>query len=283
MYMKNSVFLLVIVWLFAVSCGSDSYYENTKMATVAYDEMTAPQAEPAVSESVQPSEPAQTNEKKIIKTARLNLEVSDYSAKKQLVLKMIQQFGAYASSDNEENSAYRQGTDMVIRVPAASFDTLVNSICTVAKFIHSREISATDVTEEFIDITARLKNKRAVEAQYVDLLKRAKNISEILEVEEHLRVIREEIESREGRLKYLTSQVGYSTINLSMYQAFSSPEYKQSFFDKVADALGGGWSGFVSFIIGLLYIWPFLIIFALVVWWLLRWRRRRAAKRKSAN
>ena len=84
------------------------------------------------------------------------------------------------------------------------------------------KIYVKDVTEEYTDVVIRLKNKKEAEKRFLEILKQTKTIKEILDVEEHLREIREEIESKEGRLKFLNDQVSYSTINLSIYQVSES-------------------------------------------------------------
>jgi hypothetical protein len=93
-------------------------------------------------------------------------------------------------------------------------------------------------------------------------------------VEEKLRVIREEIESKEGRLKYLNDQVSLSTIHLDIYQKLTfEPGFK--FLKKIGSALKGGWKGLLRVVIGLIYIWPLLIIFSGVLIWLIRKSRKK--------
>ena len=140
-------------------------------------------------------------------------------------------------------------------------------------------MTARDVTEEFVDIEARLRTKKEVEKRYLEILSKAATIKDILLVEEQLRVIREEIEAREGRLKYLQNQVSYSTINLEMYQKLTfEPGFK--FFSKIWKALKGGWKGLLNVLVGLVYIWPLLIIGVGVFIWI---RRRISRKKESKN
>ena len=140
-------------------------------------------------------------------------------------------------------------------------------------------ISGQDVTEEFVDIETRLKTKKEVEKRYIEFLSRAKNIEEILKIENELRVIREEIEAKEGRLKFLNDRVAYSTINLNIYQNFDytgASSKKPGFLNKLAEGISAGWSGILNFMVMLTYLWPvWLIGGGLIFLWI---KRRKAQK-----
>jgi len=109
-------------------------------------------------------------------------------------------------------------------------------------------------------------------------LLKAKNINEILQIEEKIRRLEEEIESTTGRLKYLNDQVDFSTLDLEIthpkdytYQA----KKRGKFSKKIKHALTTGWYGFVDFIVVLINIWPFWIVGAIVVVLWKRYRRRK--------
>jgi hypothetical protein len=272
--------------------SAESADEVAAMAVSPMDEMKSESPEAQITDSSTSDDiatntaseaKAQNLPQQLIKTADVSINVAEYKESKQKLLQLIKSANAVITSDQETNDSYRTGSNIMIRVPKQKFDSLLNAICDLAKFVNSRNVMVQDVTEEFVDIQARLKNKMAVEAQYTSLLKQAKNISEILEVEEHLRIIREEIDSKEGRLKYLRSQVSLSTINLSVYQEYSSPTYSVSFFDKIFDAFSSGWAGLLSFILGLINIWPFLIIFVVSIWWFVKHRKNKAGKNPQKN
>ncbi len=292
--MKNTLLILSIAILSIVSCGSQHSdfatapgFTESVMKTEAEEDRFYEKASEAKDAKIArqknnlPASPPTTKqiEQKLIKTGYVNIEVENYKATRGKIIAAVRQNKGYISSDNEENSSYRTGSSMIIRVPKQNFDTLLNSITVLAKRVESKQVSLKDVTEEFVDIQARLKNKKQVEARYVEILKKAKTIKDILQVEEHLRKLREEIEAKEGRLKYLQSQVSYSTIHLQVYQKYTSSVYKPTFFGQLGDAVVGGWEGLKSFIIGLIYIWPFLLIFALIFWLVRKWIRKRKANK----
>ena len=215
-------------------------------------------------------------EKKIIKTANVSLELRNFKEGRKSLTNLLNKYDAYISNEEEYNRDYQLNTNLVIRISSENFDSLLNEICGLAIHIDSKIISSKDVTEEFIDISARLKNKKKVELQYLEILKKAYTISDILKVNEHLRVIREEIESKEGRLKYLSNQVSFSTINLNLYQTIE--QAYEGFFSQLLDGFEGGWKGILMFIIGLTYIWPFILILCFIVWLIIRYRKKRKQK-----
>lgn len=133
------------------------------------------------------------------------------------------------------------------------------------------------MTAEYIDIEARLKAKKTLESRYLELLKKATKVSEILEIEKELSVIREEIESKEGQLKYLQNKVSLSTVTINFYKTVAnSQDATVSFSSKIWNAIKSGWNGISTFFIGLLHIWPFIIILVAVILYI----RKRIASKK---
>ena len=143
-----------------------------------------------------------------------------------------------------------------------------------------KNISARDVGEEYLDTETRLANKRGYLERYREILRRATTIKEILEGEQYIRQIEEEIESAQGRLRYLDNQVSYSTLELTLSTEQISTPGRNSFWSRLKKAFSSGWDGIVSFLIGLIYLWPFLLIVG-VVWALLRRRIKRRKERKE--
>ena len=158
-------------------------------------------------------------------------------------------------------------------MPADQFDNLIKRIEALADKVENKGINTQDVTEEFIDVEARLKTKRELEARYSEILKQAKTVADILAIESQIANVRSEIESMTGRLNYLKNQVSFSTLNLSYYQIIGSDF---GFATKFVESLKGGWDNLLTFLIFLINLWPFVIGIAIgVIWWL----RRRKAKR----
>ena len=295
--------------LIIASCGkSNSAFDAGNALTGAFEskDIASEESPPAMDETVKFSAPNVSEDKeagsanasgtgitsttssasvpvkmaeKIKKTADIDIEVQEYNVARAAIDKIVKSGNAYISGENEQNSTYSISNSIVIRVANKDFDALVSNLAGVASHVNSKNIYMEDVSAEFVDITARLKTKKEVEKRYIDLLQKAVNVSDILEVEEQLRVIREEIEAKEGQLKLLNDQVAYSTVNLNFHQNFEyTPQDEPGFFGCMGHAFGNGWKGFLSFLIGLAYVWPLWLILGLTTYFLVKFIKRKMKK-----
>ena len=269
----KQIIISMAIFILIIGCGKSADKMGEEYAAMADEAFMEPAPPP---EQSRLSEEPQTIkvEHKIIKESWIRFEVNKYAEAMVDIKGMVNKHSGYISQENESSSDYSLNNNLSIRVPAENFDALVEELVSVAVKVDNKNINARDVTEEFIDIEARLNTKREVEKRYMSLLNDAKSITDILAVEEKLRVIREEIEAKEGRLKYLNDQVSLSTIHLDVYQKLTF-EQGFKFFKKIGSALKGGWKGLLKVLVGLIYIWPLLIIFSGVLIWLIRKSRKK--------
>jgi hypothetical protein len=143
-----------------------------------------------------------------------------------------------------------------------------------------------DVTEEFIDLDARLRTQRALEAQFLEIMKRADKVSDALEVQTQLAAVRTEIERVEGRRRFLENQAALSTINVTLQPPASLVNVNTSgFFAGIKSAFGDGIDiaaaiilGIIRFGIALLPVLLFIVFPLALLWRLLRPRLRRRPK-----
>lgn len=295
-------FLLSVVLLTA--CGTksrESKNDEVALNVVALDEAAPPSAEKSIASGLttqftdvskeseaSEQEPAGNGIKsnvgikvpeKIKKTADISLTVDDYKIARLAIDRIVKAGNAYIGGENEQNTTYTISNTMVIRVANKDFDRVVNALTAIDARVNSKNIYTEDVTAQFVDITARLKSKKEVEQRYIALLQKAAKVSDILEVEEQLRVIREEIEAKEGELKYLNDQVDYSTINLSFHQDFEyTPASNPGFFGRMGNAFGNGWNGFLSFLVSMMYAWPLWIMLSIGAYFLYRFIKKQIKK-----
>ncbi|MEL6589555.1 MAG: DUF4349 domain-containing protein, partial [Bacteroidota bacterium] len=178
---------------------------------------------------------------------------------------------------NEERNHYQQTNRLQIRVPAASFEQLVQSIESVARSVHQKSIQSEDVTEEYVDLQARLKAKKAAEERYYAFLRKAKNVEEMLQIQAPLRALREEIERVEGRMRYINQQSSLSELEVYLFQRLDPQEKVEvapaGFWHDIKLALKSGADGVGDVVIGMTYLWPIWILLLSIgfIWW----RRRR--------
>lgn len=222
--------------------------------------------------------PSQSTSQKIIKTGNLRFETQDLEKTHQKILDAVRTAKGYVQRDNTGKNYNSHYHNLTIRIPSESFDTVIQTISDGVSYFEEKTISQRDVTEEFVDLNARLKAKRTLEKRYLELLSKAKNVKEMLEIERELSKIREEIEAREGRLQYLQSQVSESTISIYFYKVTSERGVTVSYGRKMINALKNGWNGVSEFFLGLLHTWPFIILVVFGVFIIRRWIKKRKKK-----
>tara|TARA_R110001632_G_scaffold714_1_gene2608 strand:- start:732 stop:1601 length:870 start_codon:yes stop_codon:yes gene_type:complete len=218
---------------------------------------------------------SQESELKIIKTATLRFESQDLEQTHAQILSIIKEAGGYVQNDNSGKNYSQLYHNLSVRIPTENFQSTLDAISKGVAHFDEKTIRRQDVTEEFIDLNARLKAKRALEDRYLALLAKAKNVKEMLDIERELSQIRETIERAEGRLKYLSNKVSLSTLNIQFYKTEIVTQTNTSFGAKMSNALKSGWNGIASFFLGLLSVWPFLILVALFAYVIRRWIQKR--------
>lgn len=292
--MKNAIIIFTLVLLWATACqnaGNEAGFAKMERAEMDqavpaseeampgepqqfYDE-TPPPAPPQQPQD-QPAKPdAAPIPRQIIKTANYRIQVKDVETSSRKANELAGKHGGYISESALTNSSYEITNAITIRVPASRFDSLLGDLGGEAIFTQYKRISSQDVTEEYVDITTRLKTKKEVRDRYVDILRnKAKTVADVLQAEEQIRVIQEEIEAKEGRLRYLKDQVGMSTIHLELYQEIEyRPEptvFRESFWSKLLTGLKNGWHLAQGIVLFFINIWPVVILGALI-WWKRRW------------
>jgi len=222
--------------------------------------------------------------KKIIKDGRMTMQVQRLGYAKHRIDSLVQSLEGYYANESYSNTDRESSFNLNIRIPSINFEKFISAIESGEGEIQFKAIDARDVTDQFIDLETRLKNKRSYLNRYRDLLKQAKNIKEILEIEENIRGLEEEIESTVGRLKYLSDQVSYSTLDLYLFMRKDftyNPQKQDSFFERLKQSLSKGWHAFISFLLFIIRLWPFWIVFLFVSY---LWRKyRRKKKQRNTN
>ncbi len=229
-------------------------------------------------ESTEYDDTPAVQEQKIIKTANLTFETKEIAKTHQKIVSLARQYSGFIQNDNSGKDYGREYIRMTVRVPSEKFDAFLEGISEGVSYFDQKQISQKDVTEEFVDINARLKAKRKLENRYLELLQKAKNVKEMLEIERNLSIIREEIEAKEGRLKFLQNKVSLSTFYIEFYKTSEVKSETISYGQKISNALKGGWNGISVFFLGILYLWPFIILLFIGVFLIRRYLKKRKNK-----
>ncbi|MFM9840774.1 MAG: DUF4349 domain-containing protein [Cyclobacteriaceae bacterium] len=217
-------------------------------------------------------------DRKLIKNGTLVFKVSDVSEAKKQIDKLVKESNGYPSTETQTNYDERLQYNLTVRVPANSFDEFINNVLKLATKVESKNITTEDVTEQFIDTEARLKTKKELEIRFREILKHAKTVEEILSIESQLSNVRTEIESAEGKLNYLKSQIAMSTLTITYYELIATDF---GFASKFVHSLREGWDNLLAFLIGLVSIWPFVLAIGGGVFWF--WRRRLKRRKTITN
>lgn len=270
--MKKVTLLLLVLSLFFIwSCGNMANESSVAMDEVTeLSELKTPQAD-AKKEAKLEDKQASEYDRKITKTGDINFETKDIVKTKSAIQKQVKALKGYIESDEISTYDERKSNTLTIRIPSSSFDTLINNVAEQATKIDSREVRLSDVTEEHIDLDKRLKTKKELEARYIQLLQKATKVEEILKIEEQMGKLREDIESTEGRFRYLNGQVDYSTLNVTFYE--SNPDY--NFWNRIGNGFSNGWETLLTFVVMLANLWAVILLATGIIFFIRYWRKKR--------
>jgi hypothetical protein len=159
---------------------------------------------------------------------------------------------------------------------------LLNEILDGDLTVISKNIYVNDVTSTYVDLYQRLKNKKLVEQQYNELLKKAYTIDDILMVTQYVRQIREEIESTEGQMLLINDQAKYSTIVLTVTKNHPETIAKTKFGNLLWEGMQYGWKGVQYLVIAIFTIWPVWIIVGIIIF-VVRKQMKKKSKQVENN
>ena len=167
------------------------------------------------------TESARQANHRVIRNAELVLEAQDQPVAEQRILLLAERLGGYTVNSERHQSddghgAQTLGVDIVVRIPSAKFREFLTQAGAQGERVDNETTTAQDVTEEFIDLEARIVTERALEAQYLEIMKQSKSVKDALEVHAQLAGVREQIEKTEGRKHFLENQTSLSTVHVSI-------------------------------------------------------------------
>jgi hypothetical protein len=257
-HMTKYLGLIILLTIFGCAQNPDS----AKME-MGDEEIVAPTTVQKTNETV---------ERKLIKEGHVEFETNNVNSTRKTIFEAVKKYNGYVSSDQEFKSPGRKSNTVVIRIPADNFDNLLKDATQGVEKFENKEINVKDVTGEFLDIQARLKTKKELENRFLGLLKQAKNVTEILEIEKQIGELRSEIESIEGRLKYLQDRVSFSTLTMTFYVSIPN---ETEFGQKFKNGFRNGWDNLIWFFVVLTNIWPFILIGLILIIGIRIYRRKK--------
>jgi len=231
---------------------------------------------------------AEAANRKILRNGELTLEVSSPADTERKITSITDALGGFVvtseSKQHDTGDPAKQylEVNLVIRVPAAQFQTAYDQILGTGNRVIQQKATGQDVTEEFIDLEARIKTQKALELQFLEIMKQANKVADALEVQRQIAEVRTEIEKLEGRKRFLENRSSLSTITVSLQSPAPIVVNTSGFRRSVREAVSDGVDltiGIVLFLIRFVIVMiPIFLLLILPIGLLVRFFWRRTGK-----
>lgn len=311
--MKSPIILLLALLSFSLSCGGGSRSAEAVSSTNAPSRNVAEQVEARAKEpektiaydSVQQQKVSLTDvdkvgataeavERKIIRNAEITMEVPSTTDTQHKVTSIAEANGGFvvtSEAKQRENVDPAQRTldiKLVVRVPSTQFGVTFDEIKKLAGNMPQENVTGQDVTEEFIDLEARIKTQKALELQFLEIMRQANKVADALEVQRQIADVRTDIEKLEGRKRFLENRASLSTITVNIQTpkpaiAVTMPSFGQNLRDAVSDSIGIASELVLFFTRFVILMIPILIFVVLPAGLVARYLVRRAKRVRLAH
>ncbi len=227
--------------------------------------------------------PSIEEERMIVRTGDMSLVVDDVVDARDEIVLMTERFDGFVVSSRISGEGEEKRGRISIRVPDDKFEMTLSEFRSLAVRVKSESTNSQDVTEQYVDLQARLKNAEAIENQYLTLLEKAEEVEDILRIYDSLSRVRYEIEHIKGQMQYLERTTSMSLISVNLEPAATARGLVRAGWSAL-EVLKSAVRGIVIFgqWLGTIAIW--LLIFS-PIWGaivgVIYWRHRR--KRKAAS
>jgi hypothetical protein len=279
----RSVLLLALVAALTIpaACSSEGV-RQTAPASPAPFLSKSMSADMAYSAEAGGGEVTAAVDRKIVRTGSMTMDVNDISKSQADIVEIAGRYQGYVVSSNLNADKEQPSGFISIRVPADKFSDALSNLRALAVKVTYENTNSQDVTEQYTDLKAQLSNYEATEAQYLELLKKADNVKDMLEVQRELSNVRGNIERIKGRIQYIERTSDTSLIEATLNK--SKPIGESSWdisgvFTRAVNGLIAFGKVLLSILIWLLVfspVWIILLVIIIVI------RRRNRAKRKAA-
>ena len=294
-FMKVTLVLLLVMSLLA-GCGASSAPADKNFA-VESPEAPALEAGPMVDIEYMTggakNQHSETNtDQKLIKTVRMDVETEDLEALLPRVNGKIAELGGYIENQELYNgssySSYRhRNASLTVRIPAENLNGFVEDVKGVSNVVTYNE-STENVTLRYVSTESRMKALEVEQERLLELLAKAENMSDLLEIESRLTDVRYQLENVTSQLRVLSNQVDYATIHLYISQV---EVYTETEEQTVWQRIGSGFKenihnlgeDMADFFVWLVTYSPQLILWAVIIAVAVTVLKRKIAKKKAAE
>lgn len=237
---KIITLVLCVIFVMAMLCGCAE--SSTKKKVVVSEEYV-------VSDSETVLESETVSSRKLIKEVSLSVDTKDYDNYVESIRKNITSSGGYIESSNESNYSELRTFTATIRIPVGKTDGFTE-FASQNVTVNSRSESVKDVTEEYVDIEARIKVYKAEEESLIEIMKQTTNVTDLLSVKDSLAEVRAKIESYTSQLKSLENKTDYSTITLTVHEVEREVK-SEGYWNKIGNNIVNGFKNVGKMITGL--------------------------------
>lgn len=227
--------------------------------------------------------------RKIIYTATLTLESTEYEQARSALLSAAAAAGGYVERSSQYGSAEAgdRWVELTLRIPSDHYNDFLTAAENAASLLRKDE-STQDITAEYVDVAARLKTLRTQEQRLQELAEQAETLEDLLAIEQRLSDVQYQIESYTAQQRVYDDQIDYSTVTVTLNEVRVYTPTKRGFGSRIVSAFQNSWSDFgedvQDFVVGLVYALPALLLLGVIVVVVLivvRKGRKKAAARKA--
>ncbi len=259
--MKSPIILVLALLSFSLSCSSSPQRIASTETVAQRKDVPATATEPvkaqgyvdqtekvALTQLDKAGETTEAADRKIIRNAEITIEVPSTTDAQHQVTSIAETHGGFVvtseAKQRESNDPAQRTLDikLVVRVPSNQFGRAFDDIKKLAGNTPSENVTSQDVTEDFIDLEARIKTQKALEVQFLEIMRQANEIADALEVQRQIAEVRTDIEKLEGRKRFLENRSSLSTINVNIQTpkpviAITETGFRQSLREAVSDSI----------------------------------------------
>ena len=304
--MKRSVlacFLTLMMLLTLTACGGAKSEEATASNSAAMDSWTEAETPAAPAEdmvygggvkyeeavSAESQTESGTVAQKLICTAWLEMETTEFDTATAALTDLTEQMGGYFESSSVGKRSNGRWAEYTVRVPAEKYQAFLDQ---AGELCHEtwRDAQQEDISERYYDTEGRLKTQQIKLERLQALLARAENMEDIITIESAISETEQMIDDLSGTLRHYDGQVDYASVCITLnevYKLSSVEEVPDSFMSHLGKAFSGGWANFTdgleNLAVALAYGWMWVLVLAAVAVVVVRVLRKRRCKVQKAD
>ena len=206
-------------------------------------------------------------DRKIVKTADLSIETKSFPRFTERLHRLVRESGGYFAQEEQSQSSGEIQNAVTIKVPVDRFDELLQQLPADSDRLTDKKVSSQDVSMEVVDTKSRLETKKEVRERYLDLLKQAHKMEDILSIQQEIDGIQEQMDAAAGRIQFLGHAAAFSTVNLKFFQVLDATVVEApqapTLLHRIKQSFLSGWDFLSELMLGLLTVWPLWLALAI--------------------